>query len=61
MQLGDDFMETYKDMYIHSTHSDGSEGISSLLEQLSQKNIGTFAITDHDSIEGIKDACVFMI
>lgn len=25
------------------------------------KNIGTFAITDHDSIERIKDACVFMI
>lgn len=55
MQLGDDFMETYKDMHIHSTHSDGSESIPSLLEQLSQKNIGTFAITDHDSIEGIKE------
>lgn len=55
MQLGDDFMETYKDMHIHSTHSDGSESIPFLLEQLKQKNIGTFAITDHDSVEGIKE------
>lgn len=55
MQLGDDYMETYKDMHIHSTHSDGSENIPSLLEQLKQKNIGTFAITDHDSIESIKE------
>ncbi len=55
MQLGDDFMETYKDMHIHSTHSDGSDKIPFLLEQLKEKNIGTFAITDHDSIEGVKE------
>ncbi|MCI9233354.1 MAG: PHP domain-containing protein [Bacilli bacterium] len=48
-------METYKDMHIHSTYSDGSLKIPVLLEQLSKKNIGTFAITDHDSLDSVRE------
>lgn len=46
-------MGDFKDMHIHSTYSDGSKTIPELLQELKEKQIGTFSITDHDSIESI--------
>ena len=40
------------DFHIHTIYSDGTDDINSLLEKT--KDLEHFAITDHDSIEGIK-------
>lgn len=49
MQLGDDSM----DMHMHSVYSDGQLTPEELVKELEKKNIGTFAITDHDNIDAI--------
>lgn len=42
------------DMHVHSSYSDGDLSIQSLIKLAIEKRIGTFAITDHDTIEGVK-------
>lgn len=42
------------DLHSHSTHSDGTKTPSELLILAKEKNITTYAITDHDDIEGSK-------
>ena len=42
------------DMHIHSTCSDGDKTPLEIYEMVKEKNIGTFSITDHDSIIGTK-------
>lgn len=46
-------METFVDMHIHSTYSDGEKSPEELVKLLKKKKIGTFAITDHDNIKSI--------
>ena len=55
MQLGDDFMEQFIDMHIHSTYSDGTDTLSQIIDHLQKENVHTFAITDHDSLEGMEE------
>lgn len=43
------------DLHIHSTFSDGSESPKELLNSVKSANIKTFALTDHDTIEGCKE------
>ncbi|MCD7746293.1 MAG: PHP domain-containing protein [Lachnospiraceae bacterium] len=40
------------DLHMHSNASDGSDSIPELLAHLQKANIDTFAITDHDTIDG---------
>lgn len=42
------------DLHLHSIFSDGSEMPEELLKNIKNANILTFALTDHDTIEGCK-------
>jgi predicted metal-dependent phosphoesterase TrpH len=44
------------DLHIHSTASDGSLAPSEILHLAHKLNLGAIAITDHDSLEGSKEA-----
>jgi len=44
------------DLHIHSTASDGSLTPSEIIHQAQELNLGAIAITDHDSLEGSKEA-----
>lgn len=41
------------DLHIHTCASDGTDDTSSLLERLRQAGIKTFAVSDHDTVDGI--------
>ena len=43
-------------MHTHTNYSDGALSPQELIDLAIAKNIGTIAITDHNTIEGIKDA-----
>ena len=43
------------DLHVHSCHSDGELSPNELIELALKKNIGTIAITDHDTILGLKN------
>ena len=45
-------MTSTVDLHIHTTASDGSDSPSRLLENLRNAGITTFAVTDHDTIDG---------
>jgi len=40
------------DLHIHTAASDGSDSVRVLAEKLRKNDIDTFAVTDHDTIEG---------
>lgn len=42
------------DLHIHSNFSDGTDSIEHIIEKIINKGIHTFAITDHDTIEGVQ-------
>lgn len=44
------------DLHIHSTYSDGLLTPSEIVKHAIQLNLTTIAITDHDSVSGIKEA-----
>ena len=41
------------DLHIHSSYSDGSDDIFDLVEKIKNAKIDIFALTDHDTIEGV--------
>ena len=43
------------DLHVHTTASDGQYTPSQIIEKASDKSIGIIAITDHDTIAGIKE------
>ena len=43
------------DLHIHSNCSDGSDTIQELYEKIRKSDIETFAITDHDTVEGCRE------
>ena len=49
-------MKTSKliDMHTHTNYSDGDLSPQELIRLAIDKNIGVLAITDHDTIDGIK-------
>lgn len=47
-------MEKLIDMHTHTNYSDGELSPEELINLAIKRNIGTMAITDHDTIEGIK-------
>lgn len=44
------------DLHIHSTASDGTVSPSEILQLAVQQNLGAIAITDHDTLDGVKEA-----
>lgn len=46
---------TLIDLHMHSIHSDGKQTCSELIEEVKEKGIGLFSLTDHDTIEGISE------
>ena len=47
-------MEKLIDMHTHTNYSDGELSPDELIKKAENKGIGTIAITDHDTISGIK-------
>ncbi len=46
----------YADLHIHSTHSDGLLSPTQIIKMCQESGIKKFALTDHDSVSGIKQA-----
>src|SRR5688500_5874437 len=44
------------DLHTHSTASDGSETPSALVDKAVDLGLTAFALTDHDTLEGIEEA-----
>ena len=44
------------DLHVHSTRSDGTYSPKELVDYALQKGLAAFAITDHDSIDGLDEA-----
>lgn len=43
------------DTHIHSLYSDGIYTIEEILDMLLKRNVEVFSITDHDTVDGIKE------
>ena len=41
------------DLHLHSTYSDGSADIKELVDSVIKSDIKIFALTDHDTVDGI--------
>ena len=48
-------MNKYIDLHAHTNYSDGELSPDELIKLAIKNNIGTLAITDHDTIEGVKN------
>ncbi|MCD4847063.1 MAG: PHP domain-containing protein [Candidatus Aegiribacteria sp.] len=46
-------MQTYVDLHLHSTASDGTRSPSELIELAAERGLSIIAITDHDTFDGI--------
>jgi len=47
-------MNSGVDLHIHTVYSDGTDTPDALIKTLSNFNIGTFAISDHDTLDGCR-------
>lgn len=43
------------DLHVHSNNSDGTMTLDELIKEATRNNIDTFALTDHDTIQGIDE------
>ena len=44
------------DLHVHSNKSDGSLSPTELVEMAVQKGLSAFALTDHDTVDGLNEA-----
>ena len=49
-------MKKYIDLHVHSTISDGTFTPSELVHYALKKNLAAFALTDHDTTDGLEEA-----
>lgn len=49
-------MKKYIDLHVHSTVSDGTLSPSELVHYAQEKNLAAFALTDHDTTDGLEEA-----
>ena len=49
----------YIDLHVHSTASDGSYTPSELVDYAVKKNLCAFALTDHDTCDGLEEAITY--
>lgn len=47
------------DLHVHSTRSDGTYSPTELVDYATQKGLAAFALTDHDSIDGLDEAITY--
>ena len=47
------------DLHVHSNRSDGSETPSALVDMALEKGLAAFALTDHDTTDGLDDALAY--
>src|SRR5436190_14923053 len=52
----DDSTETLVDFHTHSHYSDGVLSPAALVERARGRNVGTLALTDHDTVAGLAEA-----
>ena len=50
------FMKKYIDLHVHSTVSDGTLNPSELVHYAQEKKLAAFALTDHDTTDGLEEA-----
>ena len=43
------------DLHVHTTASDGQYSPTQIIQMAAEKNIGTIAITDHDTVAGLEE------
>ncbi|MFZ7132125.1 MAG: PHP domain-containing protein [Eubacteriales bacterium] len=48
----------YADLHIHSIYSDGKLSVKSIIKYASELHLKTISITDHDTIEGLKEPII---
>lgn len=48
------------DLHVHSNKSDGSNSPEELVQQAMAKGLSAFALTDHDTVDGIDDALTYV-
>ncbi len=46
-------MNSYVDLHMHSKSSDGTDLIPELLQKIQETGIKIFALTDHDTVQGV--------
>lgn len=44
------------DLHVHSNRSDGSDSPAQLVKLAGEKEIAAFALTDHDTVDGVREA-----
>ena len=49
----------YVDLHVHSTASDGTFSPEALVDYALQKQLAAFALTDHDTTAGVKEAVAY--
>ena len=49
-------MDSYIDLHMHSTRSDGSFSPTEVVERAAELGISVISLTDHDSVEGVEEA-----
>ncbi len=47
------------DLHVHSTRSDGTYSPSELVDYAIEKGLTAFALTDHDTVDGLKEALTY--
>lgn len=47
------------DLHVHSTRSDGTYSPTELVDYAVQKGLAAFALTDHDSVDGLDEAIAY--
>ena len=50
----------YADLHLHTVYSDGTDTPREIFALASQNSINTIAITDHDCVDGVKEAHTFV-
>ena len=48
-------MKSKANFHIHTVHSDGGETVEQIVKQLKEQGITHFAITDHDTVDGVEE------
>jgi hypothetical protein len=47
---------SFIDLHVHSTASDGTLTPTEVVQEAARRNLSTIALTDHDTVDGIKEA-----
>ncbi len=45
------------DLHIHSKYSDGTDGVEEIVFKAKAARLGLIALTDHDTVKGVKEIC----